>query len=527
MSPVSHGRKPKKAPRSEADDLLARVVREVGRELIELDDPLQAELCVSDLAGSWWKEIDEPGAGEAVGSELIRFAGSRRSPGALALLRGLALLGSPRQRELAAAAADKLATRGVSEPGWAASAGRWTPTATWAYGDVFGDQVSIGLEFEQAGHAPHAVVVLVDHGVDGIAKDAFVAAEPDEVRHETRGLADSPTTWFRELPPAEARALLEPAFAATDAADLPPVGDTFREIRALAMARLRTLPEPPVVLRPAPVPEAERAALVEEFLAAAAPTGDRADVAFCARLLVDDACDHGGARPLRVGPGLLGAFLLDRVHDIELTDEQEAALPDVVQAWADWAGERTGLSDAARAELAAAVEEILEAFADPDDLGPLGFLLDDVLDDLQSPEELEDVLARRLLVVPLGSPDDLAGIDPSDPDERGLLIRDEHPEYRAVLDDPAADLAADGTNPRLHVAVHEIVANQLWDDDPPEAWAAAQRLLDQGVGRHDVLHALGEVVLRHLHGALTGRAPVDVDALRADYDALGRKPRRG
>lgn len=31
-------------------------------------------------------------------------------------------------------------------------------------------------------------------------------------------------------------------------------------------------------------------------------------------------------------------------------------------------------------------------------------------------------------------------------------------------------------NAALHVSLHEIVATQLWNDDPPELWQAAVRL---------------------------------------------------
>jgi light-regulated signal transduction histidine kinase (bacteriophytochrome) len=41
----------------------------------------------------------------------------------------------------------------------------------------------------------------------------------------------------------------------------------------------------------------------------------------------------------------------------------------------------------------------------------------------------------------------------------------------------------DMINPALHIAMHEIVANQLWADNPPEVWAIAQRLLADGYDR--------------------------------------------
>jgi hypothetical protein len=48
-------------------------------------------------------------------------------------------------------------------------------------------------------------------------------------------------------------------------------------------------------------------------------------------------------------------------------------------------------------------------------------------------------------------------------------------------------------NPRLHVAMHEIVANQLWNGDPPEVWETAERLQGLGYERHEILHMLAGV----------------------------------
>jgi hypothetical protein len=81
------------------------------------------------------------------------------------------------------------------------------------------------------------------------------------------------------------------------------------------------------------------------------------------------------------------------------------------------------------------------------------------------------------------------GLDPNDADDRALLIAAAHPE----LDTDAETAVAEGheMNPRLHLTIHEIVASQIVDDDPPEVWSTAQRLRELGYGRHEVLHMLG------------------------------------
>jgi hypothetical protein len=72
---------------------------------------------------------------------------------------------------------------------------------------------------------------------------------------------------------------------------------------------------------------------------------------------------------------------------------------------------------------------------------------------------------------------DLELLDPGDEDERALLLEARHPQFADALqgDD---DVIVDGepVNPRLHVAMHQVVANQLLADDPPEAWQTVQRL---------------------------------------------------
>ncbi|QIZ33634.1 DUF1841 family protein [Saccharopolyspora sp. ASAGF58] len=119
---------------------------------------------------------------------------------------------------------------------------------------------------------------------------------------------------------------------------------------------------------------------------------------------------------------------------------------------------------------------------------------------------------------------DFGRLNPVDPDERDILIMREHPEYRRALEDPSWEGEIGGVNPRLHVALHEMVANQLWDGEPIEAWHAARRLLDLGMDRHDVLHELMNVGVEHLHGALTGSGPVDLDAYRRTLNDLGQEP---
>jgi hypothetical protein len=137
------------------------------------------------------------------------------------------------------------------------------------------------------------------------------------------------------------------------------------------------------------------------------------------------------------------------------------------------------------------------------------------------------VLDRRVFAVPHRSTtihgEGYDGLDLADPDDRGLLIKGEHPQYHEVLADPLFEGELDGHNPRLHLTMHEVIANQLWDNDPPEVWQAARRLRDQGLDRHDILHGLANVMVEHMHPVLTDKVPFDIDAYRREIDDLGRR----
>lgn len=481
---------------------------------------LDAEMIVSALIGSWWRpEMIDADPEVEFGEGLVAYAARRRSEHALALLRVFAELGTPAQRSAGATGAEALAASGAPDPPWVADLGSARFTGSWAYGDVYGDQTSVLATFDGAGE-PHGVMVLVDHTLGDVAKDAFLVEDPARVREEARAAFGDDTAWTRELDATETAALLRPALETTDVPDEARTSETFRDTRALALARLRLLPEPePVVPAPAGDPEA----VADTFLASPArPSGlDTDAVASSARFLARELADIDG-KPDRISPAKL-ALLLERPDVLDALAGEDAALPEVLRAWVGWAGARQGLPEAARKELAEVADEILDPVAAlPEEF--VGALVDDAPDG--APEELADLAARRLFA--LGGPTAVVDgeemeIDPTDPDERALAIRAEHPEYEHVLDDDTLgdEVLVDGVNPRLHLAMHEMVANQLWDGDPPEAWPAAQRLLTAGMDRHDVLHALAEVATRQVHAAVVERRPYDAAAYAADLDALG------
>ena len=94
-------------------------------------------------------------------------------------------------------------------------------------------------------------------------------------------------------------------------------------------------------------------------------------------------------------------------------------------------------------------------------------------------------------------------LDPGDEDECRLLIEAQHLAFADALRSDE-DVIVDGepVNPRLHVAMHQIVANQLLSDDPPETWQTVQRLAGMGYDWHNIMHMIASLVSEDVYRAL-------------------------
>ena len=140
---------------------------------------------------------------------------------------------------------------------------------------------------------------------------------------------------------------------------------------------------------------------------------------------------------------------------------------------------------------------------------------------------VESLDNRRTWVLPplTGTFDDvdLEFVDPADDDDRWVLVAAEHPEFHAAVDAGEREIMVDGQviNPALHLTLHEAVAKQIWDDDPPEVGLAAQRLTALGYDRHAVLHMLMSAISDEAWHALRGE-DVDERTFSARLAALPR-----
>lgn len=136
---------------------------------------------------------------------------------------------------------------------------------------------------------------------------------------------------------------------------------------------------------------------------------------------------------------------------------------------------------------------------------------------------------------------DLAYMDPADPDDRHLLIRAQHPEFDQALEEGVEEIEVEGQpmSPRMHITMHEVAANQIWDGEPEMTWRTAERLTGLGYEHHEVLHMVASVVSTEIFEALQGREtdpdrmeqgfaalPESWEAARAGPDHRGRRSRR-
>jgi hypothetical protein len=139
--------------------------------------------------------------------------------------------------------AERLASSGLADPPWASVIGRPTPLRAWQYGDVFGEQESVGVLFSYRGR-DHALTVLVDHQLGGGLKDVWVPEGRDATGLRdvvAAAVASDPEIQFADVDLATAAELLRAALAQPV---VPVEEDQFEDVAALfhlAVARTEHL----------------------------------------------------------------------------------------------------------------------------------------------------------------------------------------------------------------------------------------------------------------------------------------------
>lgn len=92
-----------------------------------------------------------------------------------------------------------------------------------------------------------------------------------------------------------------------------------------------------------------------------------------------------------------------------------------------------------------------------------------------------------------------------------ILFRAHHPEMEDALDsgNDIPNVGGPPTNPRMHMLLHVVIANQLLADDPPETWQAVQRLAGLGYDWHNVMHLIMDPVAMSVYQTLAEQRPFD------------------
>ena len=74
---------------------------------------------------------------------------------------------------------------------------------------------------------------------------------------------------------------------------------------------------------------------------------------------------------------------------------------------------------------------------------------------------------------------------------------------------------------RAHASTHVIVENQIAEGDQLPVREKARRLVAQGLDRHDVIHAIGSVLINHIWEITKGQV-TDADPNQRYFRALER-----
>jgi Domain of unknown function (DUF1841) len=105
---------------------------------------------------------------------------------------------------------------------------------------------------------------------------------------------------------------------------------------------------------------------------------------------------------------------------------------------------------------------------------------------------------------------DLELLDRGDEGELTFLIEALHTGFgEPRRDDEKMIAAGELFSPRLHVAMHQVVASQLLADEPPETWQTVRRLAGMGYDWHNIMHMIAALVSDDVYHAMTEHRQLD------------------
>ena len=284
----------------------------------------------------------------------------------------LGLRAGEQARELPEAAARAL-------PGWIAALGEAEITQAAVMRDeVFDDACTVFLEARHPDGDVHAVGVLIDHNLGGMAKDIMVVDSIDGVAGVMREHPEpNGAVTLEGISPGIAAGRIHAALELTDITWDPPISEDYADLRALALMRADQTPRLVVANERPEMPRAARDELRDEFLRspegrAFAPDSDEA---YAVSLAIDFCADYVDGRPLRWSPVVVELFMADWIPRKILSDgELLARLPAALDGWVRCAGRRSNLPGwalaATREAIPAWQETMVERSDDPAAAGP-------------------------------------------------------------------------------------------------------------------------------------------------------------
>ena len=485
--------------------------------------PLDAELMVSELLGTWWgQRTTRPGGREVrrrradveelVGEGLVAYAAQQGSPAALALLSGIACLGTPRQAASAEEAALALMERGVARPGWAEHVGAVVAAECYLNSDAYGDRDEVVCVFSYAGQEQHALVVVVDYNAGGLARDGWVTSQVAKLL-DYCGQAESDSHRSRRRRPAgcwsrRSRSPSGPPTRRSAARSRPTTrssGPGCARCRPPCLAELpRAASRSPPSIRAAPAAArarhssgrggrpGARTAGPCSWPSSWPPTRPRTCPTARRRAAAPTTsssygCDQDFGRPLRMSPAKAETFLLDWLpRKVMLSPAEQHAMPHVLAGLGALDRVREGRDTKVIGATLDAVFDSMGTFTRVYQ-DPASFGLEQRLVARLLPDSDLEALPRRVFAFggrcrAATTAPTWRSLDPARP------ARPAHPAGGGPRR-PGGPAAGEG-----HIDRHLALADRLWRGDPPELWEAAQRLLDLGEDRHAVLHTLMETI---------------------------------
>ncbi len=540
-------------------DLLAALLA-AGKDMVRGDGALEAEQIASSLLSLWWgHKLIGVDVEEVLGEAMVAEAARRRTSQSLVLLTAVASVADGRLRSKAATAAQALDRAGITGPSWLGHVGQATPVGAYRSWDEAGDAYSVVVLFAFGDESPHAVCVLVDRNLGGLAKNAWLTEQGMEVIELYREqCARNPLMRIEEMDMAHARELVEEAFAVTERAlhHDPPISADLGGFRALILSRVSLLPRRRL---PATLGELDIAGLVALSLLddAALPEdraffgdGDHAELTrFLAtsevtalgrprivRAAMEAILEHStlfdDGRILRVSPSKNEMLLTDWLPKwADLSASEVAVLPELLAVWCRHAATRAGRDPQVLDQALTSIETFgpgLGAAVAEADAEGYGWLCEQVAsDDIWGRAEEVDRLRFCLLVDPGplfdaelvntdGALHDIAML--AHPGYDGLDLEIE--SIPLVQGLPSEEDAA-RVGATLHLMLHDVIATQLWDDDPPQAWHTVRRLQVADLAPHEIHHMLMMALSEPMRRTFVEEEPFDGEVY---LDRLTRLP---